>query len=613
MKSLTEEKKEAVVEMGFGGLLHVEAMKLPSKIVQWIAENFNPWTCELKLDGGKWTVKETDVHAVFGLPISGPLPTECPKQKIPRGTRRLLKAKELQKELEEMEVGPEFRIKFLLFVCGCFLTPTSKLDISTMLWPHLVNVEVIKTLNWCRFVLDCLCIQLQHWKSGSGDPASKWIGGCVYFLAVLYFDRVDIRHHRVCKTSPAMRAWTKKAFMERCSLELRHHGKFGRGKPGQPYSISVESHLTQTSRGPDENAATIETPRDAMSALEELGLGELALSMRAMFSSAFELAKVPITKGEVGRQAVESLIADVLREKHISLLVDGRSSDKKAPDHEGNGPGDGESEFVSCDDGEEDADHMKGEGERDLGMRKDLHLSSGGGPQTAEGDDLHLVGAATGGGPQTMEGPDPQPVSPTTGDDVHPPTPDMATSGAEEGASEIETLHLDQLGNASANLDAAPKSIDPPILRQTRSKVYRAQTADVGPAEGTLPSSSRKVREHVNIQGPQSVEGVDPHPDSPASGGDDVQTPTPNMPTSGGEEGASDFSNIPSDELGNASTNSAGGIPNLDAGPKVFDPPILRKTRSRVYRARTKEGGPVEGTLPCSSGKDREFLIVQYQ
>ena len=41
IKNLTDEQKEAVKEIGFGGLLHLQLQKNPTKMLPWLVERFD--------------------------------------------------------------------------------------------------------------------------------------------------------------------------------------------------------------------------------------------------------------------------------------------------------------------------------------------------------------------------------------------------------------------------------------------------------------------------------------------------------------------------------------------------------------------------------------------
>ncbi|CAA0805903.1 Unknown protein [Striga hermonthica] len=69
ISGLSNVKKNAVREMGFGRLLELSITTTPLKMGFWLVNNFNHLDRKLQLyDGEKVHVKKEDVYAVFGLP-----------------------------------------------------------------------------------------------------------------------------------------------------------------------------------------------------------------------------------------------------------------------------------------------------------------------------------------------------------------------------------------------------------------------------------------------------------------------------------------------------------------------------------------------------------------
>ncbi|KAK6145850.1 hypothetical protein DH2020_019719 [Rehmannia glutinosa] len=73
MAGFTNFQKDAVVEMGFGGLLSLRITEYPSSFIWWLIENFNPISCELVLAQGRFIcVDYSDVERVLVFP-NGPI------------------------------------------------------------------------------------------------------------------------------------------------------------------------------------------------------------------------------------------------------------------------------------------------------------------------------------------------------------------------------------------------------------------------------------------------------------------------------------------------------------------------------------------------------------
>uniref|UniRef100_A0A803MAB0 Ubiquitin-like protease family profile domain-containing protein n=1 Tax=Chenopodium quinoa TaxID=63459 RepID=A0A803MAB0_CHEQI len=80
VKNLSDKQKQAVVEVGFGGLLHLKLQTLCRKMLPWLVENFNGGSCMFTVASGKeFVVTKNDVCDVFSLPMGNILVPELNK------------------------------------------------------------------------------------------------------------------------------------------------------------------------------------------------------------------------------------------------------------------------------------------------------------------------------------------------------------------------------------------------------------------------------------------------------------------------------------------------------------------------------------------------------
>ncbi|KAL6558275.1 hypothetical protein OROMI_018625 [Orobanche minor] len=69
IEKLNDIQKKEIVDMGFGHILLLSIKEVPSMLGYWVVNNFNPITCEIKLqDGRRLHIDDNDVYRVFGLP-----------------------------------------------------------------------------------------------------------------------------------------------------------------------------------------------------------------------------------------------------------------------------------------------------------------------------------------------------------------------------------------------------------------------------------------------------------------------------------------------------------------------------------------------------------------
>ncbi|XP_019196412.1 PREDICTED: uncharacterized protein LOC109190399 [Ipomoea nil] len=88
---------------------------------------------------------------------------------------------------------------------------------------HFEDVEKIKYLNWCKFLLDCLVNVHAKWIPNKYQPFT----GPIVFMTVFYVDRDAHLARVIQRTVPSVRGWTSKLLREREFLEIRAGG-FGR-------------------------------------------------------------------------------------------------------------------------------------------------------------------------------------------------------------------------------------------------------------------------------------------------------------------------------------------------------------------------------------------------
>lgn len=229
VSKLDDNKKDAIREIGFGGLLEIQCHSMPSCLLTWLIQHFNPTQCHIQLGGGQiLQVTARDVEITLGIPGSGPIPKEdedASEEEVDIIPRRY-KWIDLLEELIRMESGEEFKKKFVIFVCGCLLAPSKRAEHTTKLWRCLHLVEEIRNMNWAEYVRIKLCSQLQDFQL----KRRKYVGGCIFFLMVFYLDRVSILNHHVHRTMPRVKAWTDSVIQERITIEMNTHRQYGFGK-----------------------------------------------------------------------------------------------------------------------------------------------------------------------------------------------------------------------------------------------------------------------------------------------------------------------------------------------------------------------------------------------
>ncbi|CAL1355085.1 unnamed protein product [Linum trigynum] len=71
VESLSDDKKKVILDMGFGGLLHLKRHKLKMQLLEDLMMRFNVTTSQLSVHGNRLTLSVNDVVTIFGLHDGG--------------------------------------------------------------------------------------------------------------------------------------------------------------------------------------------------------------------------------------------------------------------------------------------------------------------------------------------------------------------------------------------------------------------------------------------------------------------------------------------------------------------------------------------------------------
>ncbi|KAG0534045.1 hypothetical protein BDA96_04G244900, partial [Sorghum bicolor] len=170
--SLSEDKKDVIRSHGFGSLLLFNKCFVPKKFSKWLAS----------------VVESKSVNLVLGIPLGGtPFPSNY-------STGRAVVLSKFDKtslpqisffanKLSEVDLSDEeVLICFLVVSLHCFLCPNSNIKISSY--------------DWCGFVLRWMLDGVKSFNQGkkAGQRSCGTLGGCMFYLAVMYLDHVDFSH-----------------------------------------------------------------------------------------------------------------------------------------------------------------------------------------------------------------------------------------------------------------------------------------------------------------------------------------------------------------------------------------------------------------------------------
>ncbi|KAG2634706.1 hypothetical protein PVAP13_2NG395200 [Panicum virgatum] len=214
ISSFTEQKRDLVRSIGFGGILLFPPLKnINRRFAVWLMSRVDPLSQTIVVNNCKRIkFNKTDVEKVFGIPCHGKVVSDCnmPRKVIiptvkksypgtdARENRSIKAAQEVvEKQCSGTMTDTEqdaFKVAFVIYLMSTLLAPGSKYDyVSLEYWGALVEPASIKDFDWCEYVLRKLLQAVVKLKNELqvGNKVSN-ITGCSVFLQILYLDSIDI-------------------------------------------------------------------------------------------------------------------------------------------------------------------------------------------------------------------------------------------------------------------------------------------------------------------------------------------------------------------------------------------------------------------------------------
>uniref|UniRef100_A0A803MU09 Aminotransferase-like plant mobile domain-containing protein n=1 Tax=Chenopodium quinoa TaxID=63459 RepID=A0A803MU09_CHEQI len=236
MRKTTDKQKTAVESIGFGSLASIKLEICPRQMIRWLCEHFDAKSCSFKLPSGQtYKLTAADVHDVFNIPMgSFAIPISGRqrdselkaswKKKYTGGNKDItvpLLVNEMKSDKGMLKGNDEFKRCFVMFAMVTLLAPTTNRQADLKLVLTLEDVQKTSRYNWCQYVLDDLCDKLSCY-----NDSVRYVAGCVLFLQICYFHRVQIQGNVLEDSSlPLIGHWTDELIKERISLENGNYGQ----------------------------------------------------------------------------------------------------------------------------------------------------------------------------------------------------------------------------------------------------------------------------------------------------------------------------------------------------------------------------------------------------
>ncbi|KAG0526588.1 hypothetical protein BDA96_06G158200 [Sorghum bicolor] len=116
---------------------------------------------------------------------------------------------------------------FIVVAMSTFLCPNSSVVSCHKFFGIFEDLDKIRSYDWCGYILSWLIeyIKLFNQFKSCRSTQQTTLGGCLYFLVVLYLDHVDFGSHQVASTIPRISSiddeiFTKLDSYARCKLPL---------------------------------------------------------------------------------------------------------------------------------------------------------------------------------------------------------------------------------------------------------------------------------------------------------------------------------------------------------------------------------------------------------
>ncbi|TVU33530.1 hypothetical protein EJB05_25353 [Eragrostis curvula] len=237
ISALNSDQMKVLEKYGFTSLLKFDKCYVPNRFVKWVARSVDHKSGDIILDGKVISLTRESLHMVLKLPLgSKPFPSNTEAGKLKVFSLFGLSSMPLtsvfaDKIIKHDEMSDEkLVICFLLVAMGTFLCPNTSLKPSSKYFGIFLDLENWQEYDCCGFVLDWLLERIRTFKMGkqiNANDTGNSLGGCWYYLAVLYLDHVDFGSRQPPDTIPRILVWKQDMIKSYSDLDEKSHGVYG--------------------------------------------------------------------------------------------------------------------------------------------------------------------------------------------------------------------------------------------------------------------------------------------------------------------------------------------------------------------------------------------------
>jgi len=198
-EEINEEQTAWIKDAGFGALLTMSDVSVPSKLVHWIMMHIDPDMREFRLKKKVIVFDKQLVLKIVGVP-SGPVPVALTCR--PEDYEAFQRIREpfmvgvrapISKCIEVLKAATDkatFMRAFVLLAFGSVLCATTDNAITSRLLHNLVDVSNIKTFDWAEHILQGLMDEVRKYqlffRRSQGPPKAPLLGSCLIIFVVCF-------------------------------------------------------------------------------------------------------------------------------------------------------------------------------------------------------------------------------------------------------------------------------------------------------------------------------------------------------------------------------------------------------------------------------------------
>ncbi|QHN86593.1 uncharacterized protein DS421_16g547610 [Arachis hypogaea] len=233
-RNMSEEKKEIVRDLRFGGLMHIPPLRVHHQILRELANSFKLGENRLETDYGSFKVRQKTIGAALGINASDLSPQKVNYKDLSEDDKQIFRRfqgktlKNLTDEMMTIGIDNEqdrlmFKRIFILYIQMAFLLPTTINKISPVHLAPIFKMDTITERNWGAHVLNFIIKGITDYNL----KKKKSIDGCLFALMIVYFYLSKNKDKKRAESPPEpwIANWTREQLVERMRAEMEEHMK----------------------------------------------------------------------------------------------------------------------------------------------------------------------------------------------------------------------------------------------------------------------------------------------------------------------------------------------------------------------------------------------------